>query len=194
MWKRAAKRKGEVIRDKHLKCLFMGFLISGFLTQLPFLWLHHLVVFPPLIVRGAFNGLFSPGFFFYGIYIKQSKETTESSLQISHHVIIPKSTEAFASRLDSKPSREVPMSHLHHHVPALLLRSSCTQPYHSSEFSKSSSYISLKNDHSLKIWHLLLWHTVMWLNGTRVATHISTGCQHLSISVLLALDYHLCCN
>lgn len=89
------------------------------------------MVFPPLIIRAAFNGLsvFSPGVFFYGIYIRQSKETTESSLQISHNVILPKTTEIFASRLDSEPSRKVPVSHLHHHVPPLLLRSSYTQPH-----------------------------------------------------------------
>lgn len=70
----------------------------------------------------------------------------------------------------------------------------CTLCYHSTEFSVLSSYISLKNDHSFKIWHLFSWYTVMWLNGTRATAHISTGCQHLSIEVLLAPGYHLHCN
>lgn len=194
MWKRAAKRNGEVTRDKHLKCLFTGFISSGFLTQLLFLWLHHLVVFPPFIVRGAFNGLsvFSRIFLWHLYKTIQgnyritspnlsSRDSTKNNRSICNQV----GFKAFQRGPSVPPAPSHPCSaaqeFLHTAIPL------------STEFLKSS-YISLKNDHSLKIWHLLSWHTVMWLNSTRVATHISTGCQDLSIKVLLALDYHLCCN
>lgn len=107
--------------------------------------------------------VFSLGFF-YGIYIRQSKETTESPLQISRHVILLKTTEVFAIRLDSKPSREVPVSHLHHHIPALLLRSSCTQPYRSLQSSWNRPIFLWKMTIPLK--YGTSSHGTLWCDST----------------------------